>query len=419
LTQTHATPDDFAALAGWIDERADDLIERVQAWSRINSGSGNLEGLDRMGAAFREAAGPLGARYERREPTPAETITDTGEPAPLQVGPVHRFVKRPTAPRRVLLTGHIDTVFPAESAFQEPVFREAGVLNGPGVADMKGGLLVMLTALEALERTDAAEALGWEMLISSDEEIGSPGSADVLAERAPTADFGLTYEPALADGTLAGARKGSGNFAIVVRGRAAHAGREFDKGRNAVAAMADLIRHVDELNGRRHGVTVNCARISGGVAPNIVPDRAVLRVNARVPAEGDARWVELALRDIVAEIDRREGFSVSCHGGFNRPPKPLTAENERLFEAVRDCGDALGLEIAYRATGGCCEGNNLAAAGLPNVDTLGVRGGQIHSADEFVLTDSFAERAKLSALILLRFAEGAMPDLERANKRSA
>jgi len=410
---------DSPDLAPWIEARGEAMTGQLQDWARINSGSANMDGLSRMSEALLDAASPLGASYERRDPAPAETVTDTGERAALPLGPVHRFVKRPQAPRRVLLTGHIDTVFPADSLFQEPKFLEPGLLNGPGVADMKGGLIVMLTALEALERSAAAENLGWEALISSDEEIGSLGSGAVLAERAPTADFGLTYEPALADGTLAGARKGSGNFAIVVRGRAAHAGREFAQGRNAVAAMADLVAGLDGLNGQREGVTVNCARIAGGGPANIVPDVAVLRVNVRVPEPEDADWADGEIKRIVAEIDAREGFSAELYGAFNRPAKPLTPAIERLFEAVRRCGAAQGLEIAFQPTGGCCEGNNLAAAGLPNVDTLGVRGGKIHSHDEFALTESLTERAKLSAALLISFARGELAELERSDKQAA
>jgi len=411
--------EEFDRLAARLDDGADGMVEQVEAWSAINSGSRNLDGLARMGEALCQAFAPLEAAYERHAPAEAEEITDRGEAVPLALAPIHRFVKRPDAPRRVLLTGHIDTVFAADSAFQTPRFLENGVLNGPGVADMKGGLIVMLNALQAFEASDAAGELGWEVLINSDEEIGSLGSAPMLAERARAADFGLTYEPALADGTLAGARKGSGNFSIVVKGRAAHAGREFDQGRNAIAAMADLIRHLHGLNGQRPGITVNCARVIGGDAPNIVPDTAVLRVNVRVETGEDGRWVELAMRDIVAEIDRREGFAAIMHGGFTRPPKPVTPAQDALFEAVAGCGAVLGIPVAFQATGGCCDGNNLAAAGLPNVDTLGVRGGKIHSAEEFVLTDSFAERAKLSLLILLRFARGELPELERADKEKA
>ncbi|GER08056.1 hypothetical protein GCM10007972_10050 [Iodidimonas muriae] len=396
----------YQASLDWIDRQQKAMVRQVEAWSCVNSGSHNLPGLADMGAKVTEAFSALGGNFESIALPPSSHVTPSGDLEPLPLGPVYRFQKRPDAKRRVLLTGHLDTVFAKDSPFQVPRWLDDTLLNGPGVADMKGGLIVMLHALLAVERSGLADDLGWEVLISSDEEIGSIGSAAILTERAPHAHIGLTYEPALADGTLAGARKGSGNFSIVVRGRAAHAGRAFHEGRNAVVALAEVIAALDGLNGQREGVTVNPAVISGGAAPNIVPDMAVLRVNARVKTHEDARWVEQALEEIRTRISSREGYDLMVHGGFNRPPKPISGANQALFDVVARCGDALGLKVAYQATGGCCEGNNLAAAGLPNVDTLGVRGGKIHSSDEFVLVDSFAERAKLSAVIMLGFAQG-------------
>lgn len=407
----------FLPLLKTIDRRADAMIARVIDWSAINSGSDNMAGLEKMGAVIVEAFSALGCAYQRHDLDDVVAISPKGEEISRPLGPAHHFIKRPDAERRILLTGHLDTVFPNDSPFQKAVWRDDQTLNGPGVADMKGGLIVMLEALMALEQSGVADGLGYEILISADEEIGSLGSARLLADRAPFADFGMTYEPALADGTLAGARKGSGNFTLAAFGRAAHAGRDFASGRNAVVAMAALISELDALNGRRAGVTVNPAVVTGGVAPNIVPDVAVLRFNIRVDAAEDCRWVEAELRRILDGHAARDGFRFSLHGGFNRPPKPLSPANIHLFETLAACGRTLGLDLSWQPTGGCCEGNNLAAAGLPNIDTLGVRGGKIHSPDEFVLTDSFGERAKLSALLLLGFAGGGLESLRRTKRR--
>ncbi|GAK33608.1 carboxypeptidase G2 [alpha proteobacterium Q-1] len=400
----------------WLDGQQAAMVDQVIAWSKINSGSGNLDGLRRMGETLEDAFAKTGADCTLLPLSPVRMISLKGEDQSLELGPCRLFSIRPQAPRRILLTGHIDTVFAADHPFQTPRWLDDQTLNGPGVADMKGGLIVMLHALLAVERSGAWEDFdfsdfGWDVLISADEEIGSLGSAAYLAERAAFARIGLTYEPALADGTLAGARKGSGNFSFVVRGRAAHAGREFALGRNAVVMMAELITQLDALNGQRSGVTINPAVIAGGAAPNIVPDSAVLRFNVRVESDADAQWVREGLMAISKDIGAREGFQVSLHGDFNRPPKPIGPRNQALFDIVSACGEAMDIGISYRATGGCCEGNNLAAANLPNVDTLGVRGGDIHSADEYVLVESFAERARLSALIIFGFAHGAFDDL--------
>ncbi|NVJ97182.1 MAG: hydrolase [Alphaproteobacteria bacterium] len=399
---------------GRIQDRQAEMVETVIAWSKVNSGSRNLEGLAAMEALVLEAFAPLGAEVELIDLPDGEFVNEAGDVVPVKNGRTIRIFKRPEANRKVLMTGHTDTVFARDHAFQQPVWLEGDKLNGPGVADMKGGILVMLNALKAFEETPLAESVGWEVLLSPDEETGSLASAPILTERAKAADIGMTYEPALADGTLAGARKGSGNYAVVVRGKAAHAGREFHAGRNAVVRLSKIIGELAALTDGRPELTVNPAVIQGGVAPNVVPDMALCRFNVRLKEPEDAVWFETEVNKIVAAHDVEEGYSVHLHGGINRPPKALSDANIKLMDAIRACGAELGIAIDYVPTGGCCEGNNLAAAGLPNVDTLGVRGANIHSADEFVCADSFAERARLSALILMAFASGQLDDVVKA-----
>ena len=234
--------------------------------------------------------------------------------------------------------------------------------------------------------------------------VGEATFAEAVFGEAAT--LSLNGALALADGSLAGARKGSGNWSLKVSGRAAHAGREHHLGRNALAAACQFGLGLDELNGRREGVTFNLARIDGGGPPNVVPDNAVARFNVRVKTENDRTWVEAELERLLDEIRVRDGIAAELHGGFTRPPKPMSPANARMFEWTKAAGGALGLDIRWQDTGGVCEGNNLWAAGCPNVDTLGVMGGRIHSNEEYVLTDSFAERAVLSALILNRLADG-------------
>jgi glutamate carboxypeptidase len=405
-----------AALAA-IDGAQAAMVETVVKWSKVNSGSRNLDGLAEMERLILEAFAELDPEVELIDLADGEMVNEAGEVVTVKNGRTIRLYKRPTANRRVLMTGHTDTVFAKDHAFQEPRWLEGDILNGPGVADMKGGILVMLNALKAFEATPLAANVGWEVLLSPDEETGSLASAKILAERAPAADIGLTYEPALADGTLAGARKGSGNYTVVVHGKAAHAGREFYNGRNAVVALSSIITALASLSGEKPELTVNPAVIKGGVAPNVVPDMAWCRFNVRLKEPADAVWFERRVNDIITTWNAVDGYSVHLHGGINRPPKALSDANLKLMDAIKACGAGLGIAVDYVPTGGCCEGNNLAAAGLPNVDTLGVRGGKIHSAEEFVCADSFAERAKLSALILFAFAGGALDDVIALKKK--
>lgn len=390
------------------------MIDTVMAWSKVNSGSPNLEGLAVMEELILDAFSVLSPDVEIIDLPDGERVDDDGNVQIAKNGRCLRIYKRPEANRRVLMTGHYDTVFALNHPFQVPVWLDDNTINGPGVADMKGGIIVMLHALKAFEASPNAASVGWEVILSPDEETGSLKSADILAERAKSADIGLTYEPALADGTLAGARKGSGNYALVVTGRAAHAGREFFEGRNAVVLLAEMIGRLSNLTNGMPGLTVNAAVISGGVASNVVPDKALCRFNVRLEKPEDAGWFTAQLDALVAEFNEREGYKAVLHGGINRPPKAISEANQILMDAIAACGAELGFDVSYVPTGGCCEGNNLAAAGLPNVDTLGVRGGLIHSADEFVMVDSFTERAKLSLLILLAFAGGALDDVVAA-----
>ncbi|MFN7173777.1 MAG: hydrolase [Thermaurantiacus tibetensis] len=384
----------------------DALLADVLAWAPVNSGSRNLEGLARMAQLLAEAFAPLGP-VSFRDPAPATQMLAGGEVVPLLHGRNLHLSTRPQAALRVLLTGHYDTVFGADHPFQEVRWLEPGVLNGPGVADMKGGIAVMRAALAAFEASPWAEALGWEVVLNADEEVSSPGSAPLLAECAARVACALTFEPALPDGTLAGDRPGSGNFSIHLAGRAAHAGREPEKGRNAVLAAADLALRLARL--AAPDLKVNVARIDGGGPNNIVPASAVLRVNLR-PATRDAEARALAAMDsAIAEVAAAHEVAAHRHGSFARPPKPLDPHQLRLFALVREAGADLGLAIGWKPSGGVCDGNNLAAAGLPVVDTMGVRGGAIHSADEFLLTESLAERARLAALTLMRLARDGLP----------
>ncbi|PHR54645.1 MAG: acetylornithine deacetylase [Robiginitomaculum sp.] len=389
-----------------VDDAVPEMVSTVKKWSRINSGSTNLAGLEQQFIEIKQHFSDLGGDVDAVALPATKAIDRQGEPFQIEHGQTFRLVQRASAPVQILLTGHYDTVFAKDSSFQEVTRIDDDRLNGPGLADMKGGLLVMRQALLALEQSDCRSNVGYTILVSPDEEIGSTGSAGILKKHAKIADLGLTYEPALADGSLSGARKGTGNFSIVIRGRSAHAGREHELGRNAIVVAAELISILADLTGARDGLTVNPARMDGGGANNVVPDMAVVRFNARLLLPEDMIWFEQELGRVLVKLNDKDGISAELHGGFTRPPKPMAPPNAKLFSLTRASGEALGLDIRWKATGGVCEGNNLWAAGCPNVDTLGVCGGEIHSDREFVILSSFAERARLSALMLFKFASG-------------
>ena len=382
------------------------MLDQVQRWSAVNSGSTNLAGLREIAGTLADAFAHLPGELRMVAPMPVSAVNSGGAEVSVAHGQHLHLTVRSEAPVQLLFTGHMDTVYAADHPFQQLAWREENILNGPGVADMKGGIAVMLAALTALEGSPGAGGIGYEVVINSDEEVGSPSSAALLAEAAQGKRAALTYEPsALPDGTLAGARPGSGNFSFVVTGRSAHAGRNPQDGRNAVVAAADLALQLSELV--EPGLSVNVARMDGGGPNNVVPDRAILRVNLRpATAELQAK-AEAAIGDAVAAVSATHDLSIHRHGGFGRPPKPMTPALEQLFDLVAKAGSDLGQQIAWRPSGGVCDGNNIAACGVPVVDTMGVRGGAIHSEDEYLIVDSLAERAALSALTIARLAQEA------------
>lgn len=381
------------------------MLAQVQQWCAINTGTGNLAGLAQQRDLLAGAFATLPGQVRTVEAAVVTAIAADGRETSTQNGAHLVLTVRPNAPRRYLLTGHMDTVFPPSHAFQSLTWLDPETLNGPGVADMKGGIAVILAALHAFEASPAAAGVGYDMMINSDEETGSLSSATLIAELAHGKAAALTYEPsALPDGTLAGERPGSGNYSAIITGRSAHAGRNPQDGRNAIVAAAALALRLKDA--ARDGLSVNPARIDGGSANNVVPDHAILRFNVRPRTPELAEAFARELSALIAAVAGEHEVSIHLHGGVSRPPKPLTPEATALFGLVRDCGAALGQPIRWQASGGVCDGNNIAACGVPVVDTMGVRGGAIHSDQEYLFVPSLAERAALSALVLHRLSGG-------------
>lgn len=386
-----------------LDDRQAPMMELIERLCNLNSGTMNLEGLDRVKLELVNAYSVLGGDLQLRDCDPLSVVDESGEVKASPLGQAIHIVKRPEASKRVLLCIHMDTVYDADHPFQKCKMLDNGTFNGPGVADAKGGLVVMLEALRAFEASSFASNLGWEVLINPDEEIGSPGSVGMIKEIAQRCDFGLLFEPGLDATSLVSWRKGSGNFSFVVRGRAAHAGRDFAAGRNAITAASRLAAAIDELNSDPE-ITFNVGRISGGGALNTVPDLAIVRVNVRVRTPEEQAEVEQQMSSITARFNELDGISVTLHGTFSSPPKPITPEMERVQNRIENCAKALGMDLNWRGTGGASDGNKFAAAGLPNVDSLGPCGGRIHSDEEFLIPESLVPRAKLATLILLNYA---------------
>lgn len=374
------------------------ILDRTLEWAAINSGTGNLDGLAAMAGRLADAFAQLPGEVRLVDAAPVEKVDAKGQLRELGHGRHLVLSVRPEAERRVILTGHMDTVYAREHPFQTSAWLDDDTLNGPGTADMKGGLSLMLAGLTAYER--AAPTLGYDVLINSDEETGSLSSAALIADLARGKLAALTYEPGLPDGSMARARPGSGNYAAVVTGRSAHAGRNPQDGRNALLAASDLALRL--AAGIRDGLTINPARIEGGAPNNTVPDLAILHFNLR-PRTPELAEVARALVDAaVAEVSAEHDVHIHVHGHVSRPPKPITPKTEALFGLVSQAAADLGQPMRWQDTGGVCDGNNIAACGVPVLDTMGALGGSIHSPQEFMIASSLDARARLTALVMHR-----------------
>lgn len=387
-----------------IDERKDRMIQQVIDWCDINSGTYNVEGLDHMATTLKAAWSPLSDEVAELTLSPQEDLDKSANRFTNPIGKALVFSKRKNAKFRVLLSGHYDTVYAKESSFQKVSWIDRNTINGPGVADMKGGLVIMLAAIRAIEASPYAEKIGWDVVLNPDEEVGSMGSAPLLIDQAKKCTVGLVFEPSFADGTMVSHRKGSSNFSIVARGLPAHAGRDFFEGKNAVAAIADLMGEVHKwnwINDKPAPLVINCARIDGGGPANVVPELAIGRFNVRFLTNDAYVDFRKKIETSMARIHKVHGVKLEFFQQNFRAPKPFDENTEKLFNQLTTCAKDLGVDIKLKESGGVCDGNILSQAGLPNIDTLGGRGGKIHTNEEFLLVDSLTERAKLTACFLI------------------
>jgi glutamate carboxypeptidase len=315
----------------------------------------------------------------------------------------------PTPP--ALLLAHFDTVWPAGTLARMP-FRTDGVrAYGPGVHDMKSSIVLIEFALRALQDLGLEPPRPVVLVLTSDEEIGSPTSRRLIEESARGCAHVLVVEPPLADGGLKTARKGVGRFTVEVAGRAAHAGVEPEKGVSAVVELAHHVLALHALADPAAGTTVNVGVIRGGTTWNVVPAEATASVDVRASTLGEARRIESAMAELRPSLP---GARVAVTGGFNRPPMERTPAVAALFERARQVGRSLGLELTEGSTGGGSDGNFTAALGVPTLDGLGVPGGGAHADHEHILIDSLPQRAALLAALLLELeGAGNAPDRRR------
>lgn len=389
--------------AAWHDALREELCTLVWRWAEINSGSHNLLGLAAMAEQMHALWAPLADDSQVIELPPRRTFDSAGDECEEATGAALLFRKRALAPFRLLFVGHMDTVFDVNSSFKTCFLQDEKILRGPGVADMKGGLAIMYGAVRAYEQCNPSKEIGWEVLLTSDEEVGSMGSAPLLIEAARRCDVGLVFEPAFADGALVSSRKSSANLCVVAYGRSAHAGRHFHEGRNAITALARFIAVADTFNRPEMagGVTLNIGKIWGGTASNVVAERALCHINIRGDTVEEVVAIERGLEDAIKTLNSRSDVVLKLKTTCHRPHKTFDAKSQQLFDLLQRCSVKLGYApLTCRPSGGVCDGNILAGEGLPTLDTLGAIGGQIHTDEEYLLIDSLSQRTALVAQFL-------------------
>jgi glutamate carboxypeptidase len=291
---------------------------------------------------------------------------------------------------RVLLLGHMDTVFAPGESGRRRFKIENNRATGPGVFDMKAGIVLMQSALRALRPLPRPVTI----LLTSDEEVGSPSSRELIEREARLANAVLVLEPSLPGGGLKTARKGVGRFTIKAAGRAAHAGIDLAKGVNAIEEIANQVLRLQRLTDPGRGTSVSVGLIQGGTRVNVVPGEAAMDIDVRITNNEEAARITEMIRGLQPCL---AGATLQIRGGINRPPMERTLDTARLFEVAREVGEEIGIKIDEGSTGGASDGNFTSALGVPTLDGLGPIGDGAHSLDEFVDATSLPERAALVA----------------------
>ena len=355
------------------------LLTITETLVRLESPTTDKAAVDRCGHELGSRLETIGGRVTRL------SRPDRGD---------HLLAEFGCGESQVLLLGHFDTVWPLGQLDRMPLTRANGRLHGPGIFDMKAGIVLGMLATRALLETGTPLARRIVMLWTTDEEVGSGTSRQAIEEEARRSDAVLVLEPSLPGGALKTSRKGCGQYEVTVRGIAAHSGINPEKGASAVHEIAHQIVRIQSLQDLARGLSVNITQVSGGTRSNVIPDQARAVVDVRVQTLADASRIDVALRSLTP-VDARTALEVA--GGVDRPPLERSAHVARLYDQAREIARKLGQELGEGGTGGGSDGNFTAALGVPTLDGLGAIGDGAHALHEHVEVDALPDRAALIA----------------------
>ena len=377
--------------------RSDEFVQELERMVNVDCGSYTPAGVNQIADRCAERFAARGWDVERFRHDPAAGAERLGD---LVIGRLHG-----SGGPRILMIGHTDTVFDPGTVAQRPFRIEGDRAHGPGVSDMKGGLLTGFFAVETLRDAGFDGFASVTYVCNPDEEIGSPWSRDVIREEAANADVALVLEGARENGDIVSARKGVSEYRIEVIGRAAHAGVEPERGRSAILEAAHKTVALQALNGRWPGVTVNVGIVHGGTRTNVVAERCAIEVDVRSPEEGSLAEVEAEIERIATE-HRVPDVAVEVTGGKWHRPMEKKEGGARLATIAIDVARELGFELRDAATGGASDANTTSAAGVPTLDGLGPIGGDDHSPNEWLDLTSVVPRVALLAGLISRLGSG-------------
>ena len=360
------------------------VLETTESLAAVESPTDDKAAVDRCGAALESRLQAIGGRVTRL------TRADRGD---------HLLAEFGCGASQVLLLGHFDTVWPVGQLDRMPLTRSGGRLHGPGVFDMKAGIAIAMLATRALLEAGPKIDHRIVMLWTTDEEIGSGSSRAAIEDEARRSRAVLVLEPSLPGGAVKTSRKGCGQYEMLVRGVAAHAGIDPSKGASAIHELAHQICRLYRLPKQWTGLSLNVGTIAGGTRANVVAEEARAVIDVRAATRSEANMFDGVVR---RQIPRDPRTQIEVSGGFDRPPLERTEHVKRLYEQARDVARELGQELGEGGTGGGSDGNFTAALGVPTLDGLGAVGDGAHALHEHVDIESLADRAALVAGLITR-----------------
>lgn len=366
----------------FIKGKQDEMLELIERLVNIDSGSYDKEGVDKVGGILAEIYQELGFIIEVIEQQ------DYGN---------HLVIKHKNAvDPKILLMAHMDTVFPKGTVATRPFRIEGTRAFGPGVVDMKSSHVELIYALMALQNAGDRSYENVKIVLNSDEEIGSPSSRSLIEQQSKGMHYALVVEPARKDGSLVSARRGGGRYTLIVKGKAAHAGIEPEKGRSAIEALAYKIIQLHGLTDHEKGISVNVGMIEGGSSVNTVSPSAIAHVDIRISEMVQAAFLEEKIKEICATSEV-PGTKIIVEGEISRPPMEKTELTKELLQIIQEVGKEIGVSVSDTATGGGGDASFTAAKGVATVDGLGPVGGNAHSDSEYLEIPTLPERTLLLA----------------------